>query len=97
MNAILDIDLQCLREIAQTKWDVVAALGSSAPPLAELDRYLVTAVELLGGGSDDGAVADYIIDVSTECLGVDTGSGIRERALLLVTSIRQYLDEARGD
>ena len=95
MNAILDIDLERLRAIGQTKWDLVAALGSSAPPLAELDSYLITAVELLRRGSDDGAVADYFIDVSTECLGVDTGSGIRERALLLVTALREYLDEAR--
>ena len=95
MNAILDIDLDRLRAIGQTKWDMIAALGSSVPPLAELDRYLVTAVELLRRGSDDGAVADYFIDVSTECLGVDTGSGIRERALLLVSALREYLDEAR--
>ena len=95
MNAILVSDLDRLREIGQTRWDVVSALGSSAPPLAELDCYLLAAVELLRNGSDDGAVADYFIDVSTECLGVDTGSGIRERALILVASLRECLAEVQ--
>jgi hypothetical protein len=89
------LSLARLRGIGQRKWDVIAALGKSAPSPLETDEYLLTAARRLWNGEHDGVVADYFIDASIECLGVDTGSGIRERALDLVAEIRAYLDELR--
>ena len=93
MNMILGFDLNGLREIGRSKWDKIAALGRDAPPSSVTDHYLIRAAELISDGADDARVADYLIDVSTEQLGVDTGNGIRERALSLVSAIRQFLDD----
>jgi hypothetical protein len=42
------------------------------------------------GVSNDG-VADYVVNVATEELGVDTGPAMRDRALMLAGAIRAYL------
>ena len=89
MHRIADLDR--VREIGRRKWDIVSALSTSAPPQPVIDHYLLGALERISRGWDDGAVADYIIDAAIECLGVDTGSGIRERALSLVTALRDEL------
>lgn len=94
MNAKLGFDLHQLREIGQSDWDVIAALGRHAPPPAEKDPYLVRAAELVCAGADDAKAADYIIDVSAEQLGVDTGSGIRERAWSFAAAIRCVVERS---
>jgi hypothetical protein len=92
VHARPDPSLSNLRDIAVRNWDIFAALGESAPPPAVTDGYLLHAADLLRAGKSDGEVADYIIDASIERIGVDTGAGIRERALIFVEELRSYLD-----
>jgi hypothetical protein len=48
------------------------------------------ATRLWRGASNDG-VADYVVNVATEELGVDTGPAMRDRALMLAGALRAYL------
>lgn len=67
------------------------------PPASDkFDRYLATAASRLWNGGSDGEVADYLVTVETERLGVDTGSGMRERVLHLVRGIRCYLETLKA-
>jgi hypothetical protein len=87
-------DVQRLREIAFEKWDVVRAVSGTDAHFGQLDGYLVEAVNLLRAGARNDDIADYLINVATEVLGVDTGSGMRARALVFARSIRDFAETA---
>lgn len=80
VRALPEISMIRLREIGSASWDAMVALGPSMRP-DEFDRYLATAATRLWNGDSEGEVADYLMIAETGCLGVDTGSGMRERAL----------------
>jgi replication-associated recombination protein RarA len=87
----LQLDIQVLREVAAQQWDVASALGDSKVRSGEYDVYLLGAADLLRQGANNDDVADYFINIATEEVGVDTGSGIRARALILVKALREHL------
>jgi hypothetical protein len=84
--------LECLRKIAGERWDVVSAVSDTALGSGDYDDYLLEAAKRLQEGAHDDEIADYFINVATEELGVDTGSGIRARALILAKAIRDQVE-----
>ena len=83
--------MEDLRRIADSRWDAVWAVGCKATETDRYDDYLATAAFMLWNGESETKVGDYLVDVEIERLGIDTGSGIRERAQLFARAIRQYL------
>ncbi|HYI42884.1 MAG TPA: hypothetical protein VD768_04605 [Sphingomicrobium sp.] len=92
MRPLPNIDVRELRIIADRKWDALISTGRSAIGTDAYDRYLATAAIMLWNGASISDVGDYLVDVETECLGVDTGGGIRERAQALATAFSEYLE-----
>jgi hypothetical protein len=76
-------NLSRLRSIAERHWDAYDPSAASVT-----DPYLVSAVRQLEQGKCVTAVADYIVDAEIDCLGIDTGNGIRERAAELVRALK---------
>jgi hypothetical protein len=91
MRPIPDLRLEDLREIADRKWDVLAATHQSASGTDLYDTFLATGAEMMWNGSSETQVGDYFVDIAIEKLGVDTGSGIRERSQTFARAIREYL------
>jgi hypothetical protein len=79
-------NLHRMRRIAERHWD---AYGPAAQGVT--DPYLVSAVRQLEHGKTVTAVADYIVCVEIDCLGLDTGNGIRERAMELVRALKALI------
>jgi hypothetical protein len=86
--------LEHLREIAAKRWDVVHAVSDSGLRSGEYDRYLSEAADRLRAGAANDDVADYFINIATEELGIDTGSGMRARALIFASAIRDCVEAA---
>ena len=84
--------LEQLREIAAERWDVVRAVSDSCERSGEYDRYLVEAAGRLREGALNDDIADYFINVATEELGIDTGAGMRARALIFAKAIRDCVE-----
>jgi hypothetical protein len=85
--------LQRLREVGAANWDVIDAFAASTPDPSVYDRYLIEAACRLADGATNDDIADYMINVATEELGVDTGSGMRDRALMFARSLREHVEE----
>lgn len=92
MRPIPGIDMNELRKIADLKWDALTAVDRSARDTDRYDSFLATGAVMLWNGASDAEVGDYFVDTEIECLGLDTGGGIRERAKLFARAIREYLD-----
>jgi hypothetical protein len=75
-------NLSRLRGIAERYWDAYDPSAASVT-----DPYLVSAVRQLEQGKCVMAVADYIVHAEIDCLEMDTGNGIRERAIELVRAL----------
>jgi hypothetical protein len=73
---------------------VVQAVSDSSLRSGEYDRYLFEAADRLREGAVNDDVADYFINVATEELGIDTGSGMRARALIFAKAIRDCVEAA---
>ena len=85
------IEIEQLRAIADREWDALTASNRLAAGTDLYDRFLATAASMLWNGASDVEVGDYLVEVEIECLGIDTGDGIRERAELLARAIREHL------
>jgi hypothetical protein len=91
MSAICQ-SLEQLRELACEEWDVVQAVsGSRACRSGRYDDYLLELANRLRSGASDDDLSDYLINVATEALGIDTGSGMRARALMFAKAVREQL------
>jgi hypothetical protein len=86
--------LEHLREIAFERWDVVRAVSDSSARAGDYDLYLVEAADRLGHGASNDEIADYFINVATDELGIDTGSGMRARALIFARAMRDFVEAA---
>ena len=92
MRALPPIEMQELRRIADRNWDALTSRDLQASGTDRYDAFLARAAVMLWDGASDTTVGDYFVNVSIERLGVDTGSGIRERAQLFAKAIRDYLE-----
>ena len=94
--AVPGLSIDCLRQIACRKWDAFDAL-EERPAWHRIDAILLEAARRLHTRIPDEEVADYLVDSEVEWLGVDSGSGMRERAMDLVECIRVYLDTLESE
>jgi len=89
--------LSRLREIGWSKWDPIGLGGvDQGWPEDEYDGYLLQAAGQICNGSSDGAVADYLIKIETEHMGLTAAPGIESRALDVARSIRDYVEPLRN-
>jgi hypothetical protein len=85
-----------LREIGWSKWDPIGVGGLDDDwPADEYDAYLLQAAGQIWNGHSADEVADYLIQIETEHMGLDAVPGIRSRALDVANSIRAYVETLR--
>jgi hypothetical protein len=81
------INLEPLREIGWRDWNPIGA----GLPADEYDTYLLNAAGQIVNGRSDDAVADYLVSVEVEQMGLDPAPDVRERALVVASAIRAYV------
>jgi hypothetical protein len=81
-----DPAIRQLRAVAQRYWDAYDPSTSEAA-----DPYLVAAARRLQEGDRVSSVADYIVETEIDCLGIDTGQGIWERAYQFAFALKGSL------
>ena len=85
--------LSHLREIGWAKWDPIGVGGADHGwPADEYDAYLLNAAGQLWNGRSDEEVADYLVYIETEHMGLTAVPNIHPRALDLARTIRSYVE-----
>lgn len=87
--------LSRLREIGWSLWDPIGLKDVEDWPEDEYDGYLLYAAYRLWGGMPEIEVADYLVLVETERMGLGAGIGVRDRALRVVSALADYAAELR--
>ena len=96
MTSVPTFQLSRLRAIGWGKWDPIGVGGPDYSwPADEYDTYLLNAAGQLWNGRTDEEVADYLVQIETESMGLEAVSGIRSRALEVTKSIRDYVKTLR--
>ena len=96
MTTLPTFQLSRLREIGWAKWDPIGVGGPDHGwPADEYDTYLVQAAGQLWNGRSDEDVADYLIKIETENMGLEAVPGIRSRALDVARAMREYVEALR--
>jgi hypothetical protein len=86
------IELSRLREIGWKDWDPIGLAGSGCPA-DEYDSYLLQVVSRLRRGDAVAEIAEYLIRVASERMGLGEGSSAtRDAAETTVVHIQQYLE-----
>jgi len=92
--------LSRLRDIGWAKWDPIGIGGPAgnwpADATDEYDSYLLQAAGQIWNGRSDNEVADYLMKIETEHMGLTAVSGIRQRAMSVVEAIRDYVETLRN-
>lgn len=89
--------LSHLREIGWAKWDPIRIGGlDHGWPADEYDAYLLIAAGQLWNGRSDEEVADYLVKIETEHMGLAAASDIRMRALDVAQTMRGYVEMLRS-
>lgn len=92
MNNQPTFQLPRLREIGWSKWDPIGVGGPDHGwPADEYDTYLLQAAAQLWNGNSDEAVADYLLNIETEHMGLTAVPGIEARALEVAKAIHDYV------
>jgi hypothetical protein len=89
------VKLSRLRDIGWSIWDPIGLMGSGqkwddedCKPFAdEYDSYLIQAAGQLRRGIVDVDVAEYLVQIEADHMGLGSGHGALERALLVVAAI----------
>ncbi len=86
-----------LRVIGWATWDPIGVGGPDHGwPADEYDTYLLQAARRLWNGQSEDEVADYLFNIETEHMGLESVPGIRHRALDVVKAIRRYEETLRS-
>ena len=89
--------LSKLREIGWSKWDPVGLAGPDHGwPADEYDGYLLQAAGQILNGLSEEAVADYLVKIETEHMGLTAAAGMRSRAADVARSLREYVETLRS-
>lgn len=81
------IRLEPLREIGFRDWDPIGV----GVPADEYDTYLLKAAGQIANGRSDDAVADYLVSVEVEEMGLGSAPDLQKRALAVASAIRSYV------
>lgn len=99
MSTIPTFKLSRLRDIGWGQWDPIGIAGPNGgwPEEAgdEYDSYLLQAAAKLWNGQSDSDVADYLVEIETEHMGLSKMPGLRERALTVTRELRSYVESLR--
>lgn len=88
--------LSRLREIGWSKWDPIGVGGPDHGwPADEYDNYLLNAAGQLWHYETDETVANYLVNVETEHMGLNAVLGLHAPALDVAKAIRAYVDTLR--
>jgi hypothetical protein len=88
--------LSRLREIGWAKWDPIGVGGPEHGwPADEYDSYLLQAAGQIWNGQSDEEVADYLVRIETDNMGLDAVPGIRSRTLEVARAMRDHVESAR--
>ncbi len=87
------IRLSRLRDIGWSLWDPIGLLDSECDWrnfnfADEYDTYLVKVAGMLRNGAPIGDAIEYLVRMETEHMGLTEVPGVRERAELVVNSIK---------
>lgn len=97
MSIMPRFQLSRLREIGWSKWDPIGVGGPEHDWAAdEYDTHLLQAAGQLWHGQPIETVADYLVKVETEHLGLTPVPGIRSRALEVAGSVSEYVETLRS-
>lgn len=88
--------LRRLRQIGWAKWDPIGLGGTEGQPDDEYDSYLLQAAGRLWNGASQEEVADYLVGVETEYMGLGDASGVAQRAREGAYALNSYVAELRG-
>ena len=92
--------LSRLRDIGWEKWDPIGVGGPGhgwpADAADEYDSYLLRAAGQLWNGHSEEEVADYLVKIETEYMGLEAVPGIRQRARSVAQAISDYVETLRG-
>jgi len=99
MSTIPTFKLSRLRDIGWGQWDPIGIAGPNGgwPEEAadEYDSYLLQAAVKLWNGQSDTDVADYLVEIETEYMGLSTVPGLRERAFNVTRELRSYVESLK--
>lgn len=88
--------LSRLREIGWNVWDPIGLNGLEDTPDDEYDSYLLQAAGRLWSGATAEEVADYLVTVELEHMGLSDAPHVRPRAREAVNALSGYVEEVRG-
>ena len=88
--------LSRLREIGWARWDPIGLSGLDGWPDDEYDSFLLQAAGRLWNGAGRDEVADYLVSIESEQMGLGDAPGVRERAREVVDALNRYVAELRG-
>jgi hypothetical protein len=91
MSACPRFDIGKLREIGFEQWDPIGV----PVPDDEYDTYLLKAAGNLWNGEGVERVADYLVKVEVDWMGLSLVPGVRERARQAASAISDYVQSLR--
>ena len=99
MTTIPTFKLSCLRDIGLGHWDPIGIAGPNGnwPEEAadEYDSYLLQAAAKLWNGQSNADVADYLVEIEIEHMGLSAMPGLRDRAVTVTEELRSYVEGLR--
>ena len=96
MSSGRPFQLSRLRDIGWSKWDPIGVGGPDHGwPADEYDSYLLQAAGQIWNGQPEEAVADYLVKIETEHMGLTTVPGIQARALYVAKAVHEYVETLR--
>jgi hypothetical protein len=88
--------LSRLREIGWAKWDPIGLSGTDGWPEDEYDSYLLQAAGRLWNGASQEEVANYLVSIETEYMGLGQAPGVHQRANEAADALSSYVAELRA-
>ena len=88
--------LSRLREIGWAKWDPIGLGGTDDRPEDEYDSYLLQAAGRLWNGASREEVANYLVSIETEYMGLGEAPDVHRRANEVADSLSRYVTELRA-
>lgn len=96
MTARPRFQLSRLREIGWAKWDPIGLSGTEGQPHDEYDSYLLQAAGRLWNGASREEVADYLVSIEAEYMGLGEAPGLHQRAHDVADALSSYVAELRA-
>lgn len=79
------------------QWDPIGLDGLEGTPDDEYGGYLLQAAAKLWNGKSEDEVADYLVGIEAEYMGLSHRKGIHQRARQVAKALNAYVQELRAD